>query len=155
MIIDMPTVSMGNSGSVLPADKVSYDNTTSGLEAENVQDAIDEVDSKNSYSSEETIVGYWRVGGENKPIYQKSYVFSYNSSSDYLIDTISSLDFLISFSGFTKTSDGYGASIPYTVSNQEKNIYSTPNGAIYMQDKAGALVASTTARVTIRYTKQS
>lgn len=45
MIIDMPTVSMGNSGSVLPADKVSYDNTTSGLEAENVQDAIDEVNS--------------------------------------------------------------------------------------------------------------
>lgn len=41
----MPTVSMGNSGSVLPADKVSYDNTTSGLEAENVQDAIDEINS--------------------------------------------------------------------------------------------------------------
>lgn len=40
----MPTVSMGNSGSVLPADKVSYDNTTSGLEAENVQDAIDEIE---------------------------------------------------------------------------------------------------------------
>lgn len=45
MIIDMPTVSMGNSGSILPADKVSYSNTTSGLEADNVQDAIDEVKS--------------------------------------------------------------------------------------------------------------
>lgn len=45
MIIDMPTVSMGNSGKILPADKVSYSNTTSGLEADNVQDAIDEVNS--------------------------------------------------------------------------------------------------------------
>lgn len=43
MIIDMPTVSMGVSGSLVSADRVSYDNTTSGLEAENVQDAVDEV----------------------------------------------------------------------------------------------------------------
>lgn len=61
MIIDMPTVSMGNSGSVLPADKVSYDNTTSGLEAENVQDAIDEVNSNlddfNAYKSGDVISG--------------------------------------------------------------------------------------------------
>ena len=41
----MPTVSMGNSGIILPADKVSYDNTASGLEADNVQDAIDEINS--------------------------------------------------------------------------------------------------------------
>lgn len=45
MIIDMPTVSMGNSGSILPAEQVSYDNTSSGLEAANVQDAVDEVNS--------------------------------------------------------------------------------------------------------------
>lgn len=45
MIIDMPTVSMGNSGKILPADKVSYNNATSGLSADNVQGAIDEVNS--------------------------------------------------------------------------------------------------------------
>lgn len=39
----MPTVSMGTNGSIITADRVAYDNATSGLEAENVQDAVDEV----------------------------------------------------------------------------------------------------------------
>lgn len=43
MIIDMPTVSMGSSGSLITADRVAYDNDTSGLAADSVQDAIDEV----------------------------------------------------------------------------------------------------------------
>lgn len=46
----MPTVSMGNSGIILPADRVSYDNATSGLEAEIVQDAIDELNYEASTS---------------------------------------------------------------------------------------------------------
>lgn len=43
MIIDMPTVSMGSSGSLITADRVAYDNDTSGLAADSVQDAIDEI----------------------------------------------------------------------------------------------------------------
>lgn len=45
MIIDMPTVSMGSSGSLITADRVAYDNSTSGLESTNVQDAMDEISS--------------------------------------------------------------------------------------------------------------
>lgn len=68
MIIDMPTVSMGNSGSILPAEKVSYDNTSSGLEAENVQDAVDEINSNFNYSTDEVIIGKFYDG---RPVYRR------------------------------------------------------------------------------------
>ena len=71
MIIDMPTVSMGNSGSILPAEQVSYDNTSSGLEAENVQDAVDEINSNlgEHYNNEEMVVGTWN----GITLYRKGY----------------------------------------------------------------------------------
>lgn len=79
MIIDMPTVSMGNSGSVLPAEKVSYDNTTSGLEAENVQDAIDEVNSNFIYSTTPKKIGKWTDG---RDVWAKTYHFVINGVVD-------------------------------------------------------------------------
>lgn len=75
MIIDMPTVSMGNSGSILPAEQVSYDNTSSGLEAENVQDAIDEVNSNLTHSNDynlnqPALVGKYIDGNTEKNVYR-------------------------------------------------------------------------------------
>ena len=46
---------------------IAYDNTTSGLSATNVQSAIDEVNSRNAYSTVEHVVGTWVDG---KPIYE-------------------------------------------------------------------------------------
>lgn len=55
-------------GGASSAEDVSYDNTTSGLEADNVQDAIDEVNSNlGEYTTSEKVVGKW-INGE--PIYQ-------------------------------------------------------------------------------------
>lgn len=86
MIIDMPTVSIGNSGSILPADKVSYSNTTSGLTADNVQDAVDEVNDRvdeialRTYSSEEKVVGKWIDGSD---VYEKSWHGTATTYTDY------------------------------------------------------------------------
>lgn len=65
----MPTVSMGNtSGSILPAEKVSYDGTISGLEADNVQDAIDQLSiASTTQSFVETKVG---VTADGEDIYK-------------------------------------------------------------------------------------
>lgn len=54
-------------GGASSAEEVSYDNTTSGLEADNVQDAVDEVSVRNSYSSTPTVSGTFN----NKPLYRK------------------------------------------------------------------------------------
>lgn len=44
------------------ASKITYDNTESGLEATNVQDAIDEVVNRLIYSSDEEIIGKTKDG---------------------------------------------------------------------------------------------
>lgn len=85
MIIDMPTVSMGNSGKILPADKVSYDNTTSGLEADNVQDAIDEVNDK--------VV-------DNQPYHHTSELVGTHTTSGQTIGTYTIQDFTVQNDGY-------------------------------------------------------
>lgn len=59
------------------ASKITYDNAESGLTADNVQDAIDEINNKFVYSTEETIIGKWIDG---KPIYRKTLVVTSPSS---------------------------------------------------------------------------
>lgn len=69
------------------ADKISYDNTESGLTSNTVQGAIDEVHEeveniKHHYSTEEKIVGEWVDGSL---ICEKTYIFSVEgTSSEYV-----------------------------------------------------------------------
>lgn len=70
MIIDMPTVSIGSNGSIITADRVAYDNSTSGLESTNIQDAMDELSTLSKQSIIEKVVGTdWR----GKIIYQRTF----------------------------------------------------------------------------------
>lgn len=58
------------------ANSTSYDNSTSGLAATNVQEAIDELAENSggsSYSTEERVVGTWIDG---KPLYEKTYSYT-------------------------------------------------------------------------------
>lgn len=55
-------------GILPPAQNVSYDNTTSGLTAENVQDAVDEISLRNAFSFDEVRIGTWLDG---KPLYRR------------------------------------------------------------------------------------
>ena len=50
------------SGGASSADKVKYDNRTSGLKATNVQGAVDEVNNRLNYSTDEQIIGTWIDG---------------------------------------------------------------------------------------------
>lgn len=80
-------------GLVNEADKVTYDNKTSGLEATNIQDAVDEVNNNltnvhnaidslnnktNKYSVEEKAIGEWIDG---KPLYKKTSIWTFNKDS--------------------------------------------------------------------------
>lgn len=62
------------------SEKVKYDNTNSKLDATNVQEALDELDSSLKYSNEEVKVGTWTDG---KAIYRKVV----NTSQIYSIST--------------------------------------------------------------------
>lgn len=55
------------------ASNVKYDGSASGLSAMNVQGAVDEVNGKSIYSTEEKVVGTWIDG---KPIYRKIVKFA-------------------------------------------------------------------------------
>lgn len=64
------------------ANSTSYDNSTSGLEATNVQEAIDELAENSggsSYSTEERIIGTWIDG---KPLYEKTYSYTISDLKD-------------------------------------------------------------------------
>ena len=61
-------VNANESGSGTASD-TSYDNTSSGLTATNVQGAIDEVTNRFVYSTDEKVIGKWIDG---KPLYQKT-----------------------------------------------------------------------------------
>lgn len=72
------------SDSDIPSENVFYDNTEGGLEATNVQSAIDELaeNSGVSYSTEERIIGTW-VDGES--LYEKTYVYGIHDMTDSTI----------------------------------------------------------------------
>lgn len=70
IIINGNVCELSGGGGASTADKVSYDNTDSWLESENVQDAIDELsksDCGEIYSTDETRIGTWIDG---KPLYR-------------------------------------------------------------------------------------
>ena len=54
------------------ASAITYDNTTSGLTADDVQEAIDELASRgDAYSTTEKIVGKWTDGSD---VYQRTFI---------------------------------------------------------------------------------
>lgn len=68
-IIGYPKADFNSIDGILPsAQNVSYDNTTSGLTAENVQDAVDEISLRNAFSFDEVRIGTWLDG---KSLYRK------------------------------------------------------------------------------------
>lgn len=104
-------------GGASSAEEVSYDNTTSGLEADNVQDAIDEVNSKGVIYSDtvEQVVGRWQVGGIDRPIYKK--VFKFDSSMNVpdssgfgRVLEVNDMELMLSATGFTA-----GATLDFTI----------------------------------------
>lgn len=86
------------SGAGGSAENINYNNTESGLEATNVQDAVDELNNTlmdlETYSSTETIIGKWI---NNKPIFRKCFdgVSYLTKNSDKIILNIPDLDVLL------------------------------------------------------------
>lgn len=62
-------------GGASTADKVKYDNTESGLQSNNVQGAVDELNSSLTYYDEETDTLYINSGNSN---------YTYDSSTEIL-----------------------------------------------------------------------
>lgn len=82
------------------AEDINYDNTTSGMTADNVQSAVDELKSNLTdlqvYSTTEKVVGIWTDG---RPIYRKSYSGNAVKSGTVTLDTINTLDLIVGSSG--------------------------------------------------------
>lgn len=84
------------------AKELFYNNSKSGLEATDVQGAIDEVNNKLTYSTDEQEIGVWVDG---KPIYRRVTNFgACNKDTLTVIDNLT-IKNLISISGYAKESD--------------------------------------------------
>lgn len=72
----------------ITASDISYDNTVSGLTADDLQEAVDEVNGKvddmTTYSTTEKVVGKWV---DNKPIYRK-YISGSITDGDTLVSGV-------------------------------------------------------------------
>lgn len=110
------------------ADDVSYDNTSSGLTADDVQAAIDElntaigqIDTGDNYSTTETIVGTWYDG---RTIYRKVltglslttvWVDKFHTSVDISTIPIADAELIIAARGYNTSSAGSKRSLPIEI----------------------------------------
>ena len=154
----------GGGGGASSADDVSYDNTSSGLTATDVQAAIDEVAgdvsdletelegvTPNIYSTTETVVGKWN----NSDLYRKivnvgSLPNNINAGTD---SGITNLGEVVSMRGYAKDSASI-INLPYaspTASDSISVWYDIASNKIYVNTKNDK--SNFTGYIVIEYTK--
>ena len=119
------------SGGASSADKVKYDNRTSGLKATNVQGAVDEVNNRLNYSTDEQIIGTWIDG---KPIYRQVFVSNTTLSIDstlktFTIGNIQNCEKLIRVDVLINDKND-NLSVNYSLSNSGYSGYVTSDGKV-------------------------
>lgn len=108
------------------ASKVSFNNAGTGLDADNVQDAITEVNSNFDYSEEEHIIGKLVVGGVEKTICTKvvrgTVTIRSGITQTPINHGITGFDKPLSYKGYFVGSDGYVRPLPmvYPQTNSSK-----------------------------------
>lgn len=138
-------------GTNVTAANVSYDNTTSGLTADDVQEAVDEIFGKieegHIYSTDEKVVGKWIDG---KDIYEKTINIGHSYPIDYNLSSLG-IETQISCSG---TNSDLGV-LPFIVPTDTYSCHLNFTKTNYIQARIGSSVTAPTADtyVTIRYTK--
>lgn len=135
----------------LPATSVSYDNQVSGLTADDVQEAIDELASKGVvYTLAERKIG--KFG--NDDLYEKSYKLTGDVTDGQIVDatlTDSYVKEVVSIGGSMRTNSSSVVTLPigfgttYTV-----NLQLVPSGLQFI--KSGSITL-TEEVITVRYTK--
>lgn len=114
----------GGGSGASSADKVSYDNTQSGLTETNVQGAIDELASKNIFSTTETVIGLFDDGEKIRPLYRK--VYRVSSSQTTVIINVDNTNLIYTniYGTFKYPSPNYANPINYYY-NDGSNTYNT------------------------------
>ena len=142
------------SGASTAAD-VTYDNTVSGLTADDVQEAIDELAARNAqhvYSNTETEVGKWL---NNESVYEKSYEVD-NPTNDMVIDstlTSDNMALLSCVGGYVEANGTNPLPMDATISGTRYNlVVNVVSGGVKLFISG---VTATKARITIRYIKIS
>lgn len=144
-------------GVVLPqsgdytANQIGYNNTSSGLAATDIQDAIDELTtSKVNYSTTEHVVGTWIDGSV---LYEKTIDCGTlpNATSKNVAHNISNLDKVVMIDGVAGNVSAF-FSLPYVYSSADGNI------TVFVAGTDIRLITATDysnyhAYVTLRYTK--
>lgn len=139
------------------ADGIEYDNQQSGLQATNMQDAIDELAQGSGYahhySTTEQVVGTWIDG---KPLYQKTINFGAlpNATSKSVNHNILSMDYIVSASGIAYNENNSYFPIPFV------NDQSYDSQLLLMLSKTEITIRTSVNRttytkcyITIQYTK--
>ena len=97
---------------------------------DNIENAINEVDNKFNYSTEEQKIGTWIDG---KPLYRKVIIFdNFTSASGTKTTDLSSLNIKTIVSAFANGNwaNGGGMSYPYNISNDDKGSIAINGGWI-------------------------
>lgn len=121
--IDYETITKNSDGE-LQVSSMPYDNTESGLTADNVQDAIDEVNGKivlNDYSTtRETVIGSF----DGKPLYRKMVSFTLVTNKDRTLFSVPELNIerVVKTYGFVYQNDGWILQVPSLDSNTTYNV---------------------------------
>lgn len=156
----------GGSGGSTTSENVSYDNTGSGLTADNVQEAIDELKADIptiseygvNYSATEHLVGSWTDGA---PVYESTIHIealpSAASTGTEYPHGIVNIDKIVDIGGVFTFTGGNTAPIPYAISKADAV---TSQIGLVVNDtniiiNVGADRSGVSADVTLRYTKVS
>lgn len=153
----------GSSGATTAAD-VSYDNTTSHLTADDVQEAIDElntaiglIETGVHYSTSERKIGTWLEGED---LYQRTYIYENTSglsgSSDYEIATLTSDINVKEITGIILSSaDHKSYPVPYIGSSSKATVarIDSDNKLVINCNGDSWATTYTPIIITIRYTK--
>ena len=133
------------------AEDVTYDNTTSGLTADDVQEAIDELAARTSaieYSTTEKVIGKWTDGSD---LYMKTVALPTSPTDGTTIDTI--------VGAHLKKYEGYLVNdlntivypLPWATATDHTGI--TQNGDNFKFVHSGSAWTNYTGMVTLFYTK--
>lgn len=157
-------VEAGGSGGSTTAESVSYDNTSSGLTADDVQEAIDELKGDipglaqygANYSATEHVVGTWLDG--TTPVYEKTFdcgALPTNTSKN-VAHGITDLAYVISINGTAFMSNaGLTIPLPYVHYNALGNCVEVKveGNNIVIRDGNTGYGDFSQSYVTLRYTK--
>lgn len=136
------------------AEDINYDNTTSGMTADNVQSAVDELKSNltdlENYSTSEVAVGKWIDG--TTTVYKKTFSFTTTGSTDQVLSIGSTITKLLAIEGgLNYTSGSWYAPQTYFSTNDQFTVWVTNNNT-EIKIRSGT-INGRDGWVTIYYTK--